>query len=710
MQAALNWLLNQPIAIKLKMLNLVTSGTVIVLASLMLLLAQFYFFNRNLLETTNSNAAMISENVSAAMMFADKNAAQDILASLRSSTDIEMAAIYDQQGNLFVSYHHDIKDMGEHILPASAPQTGYTFSIQHLMLSQPIKIKGEQFGSIYLQTSLYAVYIQLAWYLAAIIAIMSFSLLLANTLLRRLLKQITDPIRSLANASETISKHGDYSIRVNDDTLDEIGLLGRSFNHMLDRIQKRDTELAEEIVQRKNIQTRLDKLAHYDNVTNLPNRHYFNEHLSHVVRRALKFDIQVVVMFIDLDNFKFVNDTLGHHAGDTLLRIVSERLSKSLRFGDVISRVGGDEFAIILENVEKIEQATMVAEKCLASLGEVIQFDGNELYIGASIGISACPEDASDMHELLKHADTAMYYAKSRGKNNYQAFLPDMDEQAQKRLRLDSSLRHALDREEFALYYQPQIDLATRRITGVEALIRWICPELGIVNPIEFIPAAEENGLIVPIGEWVLKTACQQLKAWHVLGLTHLSMSVNLSGRQLREEMLLERIVDIVQETGVNPTALHLELTESMLMDAAAATIEKLEQIRAIGILLSIDDFGTGYSSMSYLKRFPINTLKIDKSFIQDLPGDQDDSAITKAIIAMAHSLKMHVIAEGVETEEQAEFLLANGCLNSQGYLFSKPVPAEQIGKLLELENPHPIQPPHALTAFSYAQQSVIEG
>ncbi|MBU0593188.1 MAG: EAL domain-containing protein [Gammaproteobacteria bacterium] len=687
MQSALNWLRKQPIATKLKMLHLATSGTVIVLASLMLLLTQFYFFNRGLLESTNSHAAMISENVSAAMMFDDKKAAQEILASLRASPDIEMAALYDRQGNLFVNYYQNIKDKEEYALPPRTPPPGYTFTLQHLTLSQPVALQNNRLGSIYIQADLYAVYSQMARYLAAIIAIMGISLLLANAFLRRMQREITDPIHSLVRASETISEHGDYTVRVDGGTPDEIGLLGRSFNHMLERIQRRDSDLEDEITQRKHIQTRLDKLAHYDNVTNLPNRHYFNEHLSHVVRRALKFDIKVVVMFIDLDNFKLVNDTLGHHAGDTLLRIVAERLSESLRFGDTISRVGGDEFAVILENVEHASQAAMVAEKCLANLGEAVQIDGNELYVGASIGISVCPEDASDMHELLKHADTAMYFAKSRGKNNYQIFLPEMNQQAQKRLILDTSLRHALELQEFALYYQPQVDLATRRIIGVEALIRWVRPELGIVNPVEFIPAAEENGLIVPIGEWVMKTACQQLKVWHDLGLTHLSMSVNLSGRQFKEETLLERIAEIVRETEIDPSTLHLELTESMLMDAGTTTIKKLEQIRALGILLSIDDFGTGYSSMSYLKRFPINTLKIDKSFVQDLPQDSEDSAITKAIIAMAHSLKMSVMAEGVETEEQAEFLLANGCLNSQGYLFSKPVPAEQIALFFELEN-----------------------
>lgn len=690
MQAALNWLRKQPIATKLKAINLATSGTVIFLVSLMLLLTQLYFFNRGMLESTRSYAAMISENVSAALLFSDKDAAQEILSSLRATTGIDVAAIYDHQGNLFVSYYQGIKDKKAYTLPPRPSQPGYAFSFEYLVLSQPINLKGKQLGTIYMQADLHPVYIQLVGYLAAILVIMGISLLIANVILLRLQKAFTDPILSLARTSEYISERGDYTVRANTDTSDEIGQLAKSFNFMLDRIQKRDAELEEEIMRRKRIEVRLDHLAHYDNLTSLPNRHFFNERLISVVSRAMQFEERAIVMFIDLDNFKNVNDTLGHNTGDVLLRIVAGRLSNSLRFGDVISRIGGDEFAIILENVEKVSQAAMIAEKCLASLAEPFLINDNELYISASIGISVCPDDASDMHELLKHADTAMYYAKNKGKHTYQLFLPDMNDEAQKRLTLDSCLRRALERQEFTLYYQPQIDLATRRMMGVEALIRWMRPELGIVNPVEFIPTAEENGLIVPMGEWILKTACLQLKAWHDMGLTQLTMSVNLSMRQLKEESIVERITEILRETGANPNALHLELTESMLMDTGTATIEKLEQIHAVGIRFSIDDFGTGYSSMSYLKRLPISTLKVDKSFVQDLPDNTDDAAIAKAIIAMAQSLKMHVMSEGVETVEQAEFMLSNGCDYSQGYLFSKPVPAEQIAKLIEQENTWP--------------------
>ncbi len=365
METAKNWLRRQPIATKLRALNLATSGMVILLASLLLLLTQLYFFNRSLLENTRSLAAMISENVSAAMMFDDPAAAREILSSLRATPSIEIAAIYDREGNLFVSYYQGHEDKEKYVFPSHAPQPGHVFSLQHLILSQPIGLQGKQLGLIYMQADLYAVYILLAWYSAAVLAIMAISLLAANIILLRLQRAIAGPILSLAKASETISERGDYSVRANTDTSDEIGQLAKSFNLMLDRIQKRDSELEEEIMQRKHVEIRLDRLAHYDNVTSLSNRHFFNDRLGSLVDRALQSNERAVVMFIDLDNFKVVNDTLGHDAGDALLRIVAERLSETLRFGDVISRIGGDEFAIILEKVEKVGQAEMVQKNAL---------------------------------------------------------------------------------------------------------------------------------------------------------------------------------------------------------------------------------------------------------------------------------------------------------------------------------------------------------
>ncbi|MFP5391228.1 MAG: putative bifunctional diguanylate cyclase/phosphodiesterase, partial [Gammaproteobacteria bacterium] len=549
------------------------------------------------------------------------------------------------------------------------------------------RVNGVRQGTIVMHHGLDSLYRQLALYLAVSIPVMLVVLALAHMVLSRLQRFITEPIRALSQVSEQVSQLGDYSIRAQPSNASDIGVLARTFNTMLERIERRETELEAEIAERKSVEFKLDRLAHFDNVTGLHNRHFFSERLESVLARAARFDERAVLMFIDLDNFKTVNDTLGHDIGDELLRLVSKRLADTLRFGDVICRIGGDEFSVVLENVSDVAVAAMIAEKCLASLAAPIDIGGNEIHIGASIGISVYPDDATGMHELLKYADTAMYYAKSAGKNDYRLFSPSMRDDAQKRFTLDNNLRRALERGEFVLHYQPQIDLQSGRISGAEALLRWVHPDLGIISPAEFIPVAEDSGLIVPIGEWVLREACRTARQWHADGFP-LRVAVNLSGRQLKEERFVPTVLEIVQETGIAPALLELELTESMLMDASPTILDKLHALRAAGILLAIDDFGTGYSSMSYLKTFPVGCLKVDRSFVCDLPHNLEDAAITRAIIALASSLKMEIVAEGIETVEQAEFLRANGCHKSQGHFYSKPIPAAQFSQLLRQRRP----------------------
>jgi diguanylate cyclase len=476
-------------------------------------------------------------------------------------------------------------------------------------------------------------------------------------------------------------------MRAPDSSLDEIGSLARDFNTMLTQIEIRDRELAHELAERCRAEERLDRLAHFDTVTSLPNRYYFNERLNDAVSRATRFGDPVGLLFLDLDNFKIVNDTLGHHVGDELLRRVAVRLEKALRSGDMICRIGGDEFAVILPNVADHEQAARVATKCLEAVADPFDIEGNEVYVTVSIGISVCPRDTTDAADLLKQADTAMYHAKARGRNAYQLFLPEMRGKAQKRLILETSLRRAIEREEFLLHYQPQVDLASGKVVAVEALVRWQHPDLGLVSPLEFIPIAEETGLIVPVGDGVLRTACAQARAWLDGSVGPLRMAVNLSGRQFREDGLVEQVLAILRETGLPPDLLELEITESTLMDAGPTTIERLHQLRAAGVHLAIDDFGTGYSSMNYLKRFPVGMLKVDRSFVCELPGDADDAAITQAIIAMARSLNIGVTAEGVETQAQADFLAQAGCTLTQGFLFAHPLPADDVALLIMKRN-----------------------
>ncbi|MDQ1816424.1 EAL domain-containing protein [Massilia sp. CCM 9210] len=683
----------QTLSTKLKWANLVTSGTVILLSTLFLLGIQTYFFTAALVRQTQAQAAMGSENMSAAMLFGDQHAADDILAALRVVSDVQSAVVYDNANKRFASYLRDAGAAPVALRHDSG--SGYTLSYRHVTVVEPLMVKRQRLGTLIVQSSLDNVYRQLAFYLALTIPVMLAVLAIAHLVLSRLQRFITDPLRALSETSAQISRLGDYAIRAEVSSLADIGMLSTAFNTMLERIQKRESELEAEIAERKRVEVKLDRLAHFDNVTQLHNRHFFNDRLEAVIARAQRCRERAVVMFIDLDNFKTVNDTLGHDIGDELLRLVSRSLTETVRAGDAIARIGGDEFAIILENVHHIGDASMVAEKCLLRIAQPIAISGHEIHISASIGISVYPDDALTMHELLKYADSAMYYAKNSGKNAYRLFTHSMQEDARKRFTLDNNLRRALERKEFVLHYQPQIDLRSGAICGAEALIRWIHPDLGLISPADFIPVAEDTGMIVAIGEWVLREACHELRRWHDDG-HGVRMSINLSGRQLSEEGLVASVLGIVDDSGIDARWLELELTESMLMDASASVIDKLHTLKRAGIALAIDDFGTGYSSMSYLKTFPVSALKIDRSFVRDLPHSTEDAAITKAIIAIARSLKMETVAEGIETLEQGEFLRASGCDKAQGYYYGKPLAAAQMRDLLmrrEQEAAEPAMP-----------------
>ncbi|MBI2508742.1 MAG: EAL domain-containing protein, partial [Betaproteobacteria bacterium] len=434
---------------------------------------------------------------------------------------------------------------------------------------------------------------------------------------------------------------------------------------------------------RRQAEERVRHLAHYDELTGLPNRSMFNQRLSHALAQARRHEKPLAILFIDLDRFKNINDTLGHEAGDRVLKDVADRLRGCLRESDTVGRLGGDEFVVLIEGLPQTVDVAAVAQKILTAVAEPFILDSQEFHITASIGISTYPDDSEDMQTLLKNADISMYRAKEQGKNNYQFYSAQINVHSLERLALESGLRRALERNEFLLHYQPRLDIGSGRITGVEALVRWQQPAKELVPPAQFIPLAEETGLIVPIGEWVLKTACARSKSWQGKGLPPLRIAVNLSARQFAHENLLQDVARVLNETGLDPTALEFEITESMVMHNPEHAVKLLNSLKAMGIHLSIDDFGTGYSSLNYLKRFPIDSVKIDRSFIQDLPGDSDDAAITRAIIAMAHSLRLKVVAEGVETEEQLGFLRDYDCDEVQGYYFSRPLPEAELVHLL---------------------------
>jgi len=441
--------------------------------------------------------------------------------------------------------------------------------------------------------------------------------------------------------------------------------------------------IIQDITARKHAEARLVYLANYDTLTDLPNRVLLGQRLNKAIAEAEHIERLVAVLFIDLDRFKVINDTLGHDSGDELLKVVARRLSEAVRPGDTVARYGGDEFVIVLANVGHIDDVTRVVNKILGRLSPPTTIGGRELFVTPSIGITLYPFDDNTSDELLRNADSAMFDAKDQGGNCFRFYTAEMNARAERRLTLESGLRRALERGELLLHYQPQVDIASGEIVGAEALIRWQHPDWGLVSPAEFIPLAEETGLILPIGEWVLTEACKQARLWHEAGHTSLRIAVNLSGRQLSQKNLVEIVANTLSICAVARGMLELEITESLLMQDLDRIAGTLDALVALGVTVSMDDFGIGYSSLSYLKRLPIDVLKIDQSFVRDITNDPDDAAIVQAIIAMAHSLGIKVMAEGVETAEQLAFLRQHHCDGMQGYYFSRPVIPEQFIKLL---------------------------
>jgi diguanylate cyclase (GGDEF)-like protein len=612
---------------RMALTNILTAGAALLLASLALILVQYLGLRSALADDLRVQARIIGNNSSAALLFKDVSAGEETLAGLALSPSVTAARLFDAAGATLAAYQRRPGPA----LAQPSPRTvadGYRFGAGHVDVAEAVRVNGQQVGMVVIRASLEQLFARLATYAGLTLAVALGSLALAYAL-----------VASMRRAVRGAEAH-------------------------------------------------LHFLAHVDSVTNLPNRHEFNERLAFALSKADRFESSVGLLLLDLDNFKVVNDTLGHDCGDLLLQMVAQRLLKTLRANDVICRIGGDEFVIIVEPADDAREVDGVATKILAALGAPFTLDGHQLYISASIGVSLYPRDAADARTLTRSADTAMYHAKNRGKNGFEVFQPAMEERAQKRLKLEANLRRALEQDELELHYQPQIDVRSGRVVGVEALLRWNCAELGQVSPVEFIPVAEESGIIVPLGRWVLQSACRQAAAWRDAGLldTIEHVAVNMSARQTRDEGLLEDIRAILAETGLPARLLELEITEGVLMENVHANLDLLQRFQAAGIHLSIDDFGTGYSSMSYLKRFPIDQLKIDRSFIHDVPGDGE--AIATAIIAMAHSLELTVVAEGVETLAQVEFLRSAGCDIMQGYYFARPMPVAALGEYLRGQTP----------------------
>ena len=498
---------------------------------------------------------------------------------------------------------------------------------------------------------------------------LGFGIVIARALLRQLQQAL--------KVAQTVAA-GDLSSRIEVTSHDETGQLLQALKDM-------NGSLVRSVDEHKRLEALLQHQASHDTLTGLPNRALLQDRLRQAIATAVRSASPIWVIFVDLDRFKLVNDSLGHKAGDAMLKQVAARLQSAVREADTVARLGGDEFVLVLS--EKIDGngslSTSVVQRILDALAQPMVIEGHEFVTTCSMGIAVHPNDGADGETLMTHADIAMYCAKEAGRNNFRFYARSMDARILERLRLEGELRHALERNEFELHYQPQVDLRSGRIVGMESLIRWNHPELGMIPPGHFITLAEETGLIVPIGAWVIRTACAQNQAWQRAGLGRLRVAVNLSARQFAQKDLAQLIMNILDETGLAAQDLEIELTESLVMTDVERAVGVLDDLKKIGVQLSIDDFGTGYSSLSYLKRFPIHVLKIDQSFVRDIATGADDAAIVALIISLAHSLKLNVIAEGVETSEQLEYLNLHDCDEMQGYFFSKPLPAEEFEKML---------------------------
>jgi len=497
-------------------------------------------------------------------------------------------------------------------------------------------------------------------------------------------EEITDPVPRCLQTGHTIT-YPDHSAVLSRDGLEE-----RSIRASVAPIRNQRGEVLgtvivfSDVTETRRMAQQMTYQATHDVLTELPNRILLQMQLQGAIERADRSGLLLVLLFVDLDRFKSVNDGLGHTAGDALLKAVGARLKKSSRKIDMVARFGGDEFIIVLENIQHETLATLIASKVRKALEQPYMIEGRECFITASIGISLYPKDGEDAEALLKNADAAMYQAKENGRNNAQHYSQEMNIHSRKRLLLEHELRHAMERNQLVLHYQPQVDLKTGKVLGVEALLRWRHPHLGLIAPVEFIALAEETGLIIPIGQWVIQTATAQAKAWQKEGLPSLRVAVNLSPRQFMEQRVTGMIADILESSGLDPCYLELEITENLIMKDLDNAIATLQGLKSMGVQLAIDDFGTGHSSLSYLKRFPIDRLKIDQSFVRDINTNPNDAAITLAIIAMAHSMKLKVIAEGVETEEQLDYLKSRSCDEIQGFYFSHPLPADEITSVLK--------------------------
>jgi len=654
-------------------------------------------------------AGTVGSNAAASLAFSDSRTAQQILHALAQDADISGAYLYDTDGALFARYDRATEQTGP--APTLPPKEGAYFADDRLLLSRPVYLDGEKTGSILIVSTLDGFHVKLRRYLLIASLVLFISICITYLISALLVSAIGGPIARLAGLVTQVADSKDYSLRAQAGGSDEVGSLIQSFNQMLEKIEERDfalhnangvleskvqertAALQKEIIERKQAEAKLLYEAHHDSLTHVANRRYFVEHLSKTVAPENRDgETKFAVLFIDIDRFKTINDTIGHIAGDELIKEIAKRLlycsarHRALDEGtaarlnsDVVARIGGDEFVILLNPVDSIADVELLAESIIAELSLPIFVADEEITVTASIGSSLSDVGMDNAKDVLTDADTAMYEAKLEGRGKHRLCDPELHNKGVNRRKLESDLRSAFEREQFRVHYQPIVSLDTETVHGFEALLRWDRPGIGIVAPGHFISAAEEMGLIIPLGAWVMRQACAQIEEWNRRFNTRFKVSVNVSAKQFADPDLLNSISSMLEETRLAPEFMTVEITESLTMTNAAQAEITLKKLKEIGVGISCDDFGTGFSSLSYLHHFPLDTLKIDRSFISSVDSPRNPSGIVELIITLGHQLGMELVAEGIETKEQADKIRSLGCEFAQGYFFSHPLAPEAI-------------------------------
>jgi|GEM_PF-1135302 len=664
------------IAKKLKFIGLTSAliaGTVVVS-----MLFIFQYVNEKKLTVKESTvfANILAGNIATSIVSKDVLSISNILASVEYNNKIHQTFALDNSWKLFGAFHKGNDFVRQRkIIPIIKENKnlwykGYFYAVV------PILNDDIQIGHLVIVASLDDFYTRMLKYTFVIVLIFVIAVYVTSKFRESLQNSILEPIAKLDEVTTEIIKTKNLDHDIPSFNSDEIGDLAKNFKHMIGELDSYHTELNKQ----KNA---LSYQANYDALTNLPNRALFHDRLKQSIYKSSRNNEKFALFFIDLDKFKDVNDTHGHELGDKLLVKVSKRLSSVLREDDTLARLGGDEFIVIMNNLKEFHFASVLAQKIIDILEVPIEVEGEELFISCSIGISLYPQDSIDENELLKFADIAMYRSKHDGRATYHFYVEEMIQEVMMRTNMQSRIRNALEQKEFIVYYQPQYNIENDKLIGVEALVRWQDKTRGLVSPDKFLPFAEEFGMIVGINRQVMHMAMSQATAWHSKGLYFGRLSINISIEQIEDKNFVGLVQSLLYATKCNPNWITLELTEGQIMKDPKTAIAILEQLNSLGIMIAVDDFGTGYSSLSYLKHLPISELKIDKSFIADIPGNEDDMAIVDSIIAISKSLKLDLIAEGVETEEQKEFLLSKGCKKIQGYLYSRPISAEEVTELL---------------------------